>query len=88
MALKVHALVKNSDDLDPIGDNAEKQDMGARRVSAITRTDIFTWAAPTRVACYELDHATDFKNIAISLSLVPMLGRIVPDLLDVRLSAN
>jgi len=80
MPVHIHALVQDSDDLDITSrSNAEEQDMGADRATAVAGPNFVGGAAEAFTACQGGTSVPDITDIVGSLACAPLGGSVIPD---------
>jgi hypothetical protein len=80
MAIEVHALVKDSDDINSRVSDTKEQHMRADWIFAVAGPDVIACAAATRIERHDFNGSAYLKKIAIGLIFVPAVGGVVPNL--------
>ncbi len=89
MALHVHPLMQDADHNDGRSGHTIRQEMRPDRIPPITRAaNIITTPSKPGIGRYSLGGRLDESSIVLSLSLSPLLGRVIPDFAEVRLRAR
>jgi hypothetical protein len=68
VALEIHVLMKNSDHVDSIMDDAKEQHVRACRIFTVPGAEMITGTASTWIARYRFDRVSYVEDIASRMS--------------------
>jgi hypothetical protein len=88
VAGEFHSLMQDSDDVDAFGDEAVKQEMRAAGNFVVARAYVGAFLSYRRTRCYFLDALPNIAGIRLRLIQSPAVSRVIPNIVEVALSAR
>lgn len=88
MPQRIHPLVQNTNDRNPIGGNAEVDHVLLNTAAAIARSNVITGWSRFRLLCQLGKSSSQHVDIPMGLLHVPFLSCISPDPFKINLSCR
>jgi hypothetical protein len=88
MTIEIHALMQNTNDLNPGRSLTKKDHVSTHAIFPIARTNIVAWASSTWITFDDCKCAIEFPDVGVRLILVPAVSRVGPDFCQICASAS
>lgn len=88
MAREIHALMQDADNIDAVGDEAVKQEVRAAGNFVVARAYVRAVLSHRRTRRYGLDAQPKVAGVRLCLVKSPAVGRVIPNIAKVGLSAR